>query len=737
MNILHLYRLEVGRLFWNRLALLVFGLTALSPSVWLLLYRMMGTALTGSIMTTMNDLYIAYPAILGGIAGAILFSVLTIGQLDTPHKFQVTAITDAMTSPLSQALVRLLALVTAAAAVQAVTVLLWLPYTMYRVGAVFDLGVYLLSFLVLMLPSLLLAVLFSAAMYQFTRRADLSLVAFLGFAALSLMVWPDNWQLCWLNPILFALSDDFSNVRLFRTIGYARLTWLLALSGLYAVSYLCIRQYGKGILGSLAQSVRRAYRPIIAVLLLLSAGLAYVYQPFYDNSSLDLTAHVLDAEPDPELTCPRIYADVRPDPKTGCVNGRAVYQILNAGGQEKTLELVLDPGYDISSLLINGQATDYTLTDAQMTGGQVVEVPLPADPELELEVVYGGFPREWNLCTYNPGEPEISDTYMCMENWLIFPTIRNVLPGVDGLDSTLDITLPDHMLPVQFGAEPEELLRTNGDGTNTWQIKFDQFRTIFYAGDYVRKDIQAAGMTISLYYGRKHEAIMDQAHVEDAVCRVVEYCSTHYGPLDWCTDGKLKLLMTRVTGGGYASDGASSMDEGDFTAENLLNESKGASAGGGAVMTHELVHQWWGLGNMFDGMETDIGWSSEGLTVYTTYRIMKELYGEEYARTHYIDEWKQETDNYYQNFYVRNPEYLSALPEAYQYNISGSLSMVRQYSEMPQKILKAEQLVGGEEAMDQILHDLFTRELDPTYPFLTYQEFLDACGLTEEDLNLD
>ena len=55
---------------------------------------------------------------------------------------------------------------------------------------------------------------------------------------------------------------------------------------------------------------------------------------------------------------------------------------------------------------------------------------------------------------------------------------------------------------------------------------------------------------------------------------------------------------------------------------------------------------------------------------------------------------------------------------------------------MPLKILKAEQLVGGEEAMDQILHDLFNREIDYTYPYLTYQDFLDACGLTEEELDL-
>ena len=62
---------------------------------------------------------------------------------------------------------------------------------------------------------------------------------------------------------------------------------------------------------------------------------------------------------------------------------------------------------------------------------------------------------------------------------------------------------------------------------------------------------------------------------------------------------------------------------------------------------------------------------------------------------------------------------------------------MRQYSEMPLKILKAQELVGGEEAMDRILKGLFTRELDPMYPYLTYQEFLDACGLTEEDLSLD
>ncbi len=93
-------------------------------------------------------------------------------------------------------------------------------------------------------------------------------------------------------------------------------------------------------------------------------------------------------------------------------------------------------------------------------------------------------------------------------------------------------------------------------------------------------------------------------------------------------------------------------------------------------------------------------------------------------------------EDYYLDFYVRNPEYLAMLPEEEQLAITNSLTGMRQYCEMPLKILRAEKLVGGEEAMDQILRGLFNRELDSRYPYLTYQEFLDACGLTEEELDL-
>lgn len=333
------------------------------------------------------------------------------------------------------------------------------------------------------------------------------------------------------------------------------------------------------------------------------------------------------------------------------------------------------------------------------------------------------------------GSAEISDEYICLENAALAPRLMNVMPDEGMYPATIEITLPKGMTVIPFCASEAELVTEHEDGTATWRYEDNGTGGILYAGDYICEEIEAGGITIEFYYGRKHRSVMESAGAVDAVRAVVDYCTEHYGPLSFGMGDTLKLIQSRVTGGGYAADGASLLDEVDFTTANLGDPGKGA--GSGEVMIHELVHQWWGLANMFDSSNETDSWSAEGLTVYTTYRIVKELYGDDYAKQYYVDQWQEEADDYYLNFYVRNPEYLERLPEEKRLEVLGSLTHVRQYCEMPLKILKAEQLVGGEDAMDKILHELFNRELDPYNPYLTYQNFLDACGLREEDLNLD
>ena len=727
MKTLRLFPLELGRLLRSRLTWLVMLLTVLGPVVGLYLYQ--------PAVSTMNSLYLANPAIAGGIAGGSLFGLLAILELDRACRSRVDVLVDAVVSPLTAALTRLSALLTTAVLTTTLTMLVWLPISAGLIGAVFDMVDYVLAYLLFMGLALPLGVLAAASAYQFTRRADLSLVVFAAFCGLSLTVWAENWQLCWLNPCVWALSDDFSNFRIYRSVAYMRLTWLAGLAGVWTLSYLCIRQYGKGALGSLARSIRRAYRPVIAVTLLACSGTAYAAQPMVDNSNPDQTAMTFFEIPYLDgVICTGRSAQVFPDVSAGTVRGKASYSFENSSGQEQKVALGVTPGYTISNVRANGETVPFSVGDYQEFNEVLLEVTLPAEAQIELTMEYGGFPREDQNLSDSQGSTEISGTYLQLENAALSPRLLNVLPDENYYPTEMEITLPNAMTAIPFGSSRAEVVAEHEDGTKTWRWEDIGTGGILYAGDYVREDIQAGGMTIELYYGRKHQDIMTQANAADAVRDVVEYCAAHYGTLSFGSGETLKLIQSRIAGGGYAAGGASLLDESDFTAANLNRAEKGS--GDSEVMIHELVHQWWGLGNMFDIPEPDSPWSAEGLTVYTTYRIVKELYGEEYARTHYIDQWQQEVDDYYLNFYVRHPEYLEMLPEAERLRISNSLSGMRQYSEMPLKLLKAEQLVGGEDAMDQVLYDLFNREIDPMYPYLTYDEFLSACGLTEEDLNL-
>lgn len=728
MKTLRLFPLEFGRLLRSRLTWLVMLLTVLGPVAGLYLYQ--------PAESTMNSLYLANPAIAGGIIGGILFGLLSIFELDRTCRSRADVLIDTAVFPQTAALTRLLALLAAAVLTTVLTMLVWLPVSMGLIGVVFDLVDYVLAYLLFMGLALPLGVLAASSAYQFTRRTDLSLALFAAFCGLSLTVWVEKWQLCWLNPCVWALSDDFSNFRLFRSVAYMRLTWLAGLAGVWAVSYLCIRQYGKGAFGSLARSIRRVYRPVIAAVLLACSGVAYVAQPMVDNSNPDQMAMTfyemayLDG-----VICTGRSAQVFPDISDGTVRGKASYSFENSSRQEQRVAFGVTPGYTISNVQANSEAVPFSVGDYQEFNEALLEVTLPAKAQIELTMEYSGFPRENRNLSSDQGNAEISGTYLQLENATLSPRLLNVLPDENIYPTKMEITLPASMVAIPFGSSRAEMAAEHENGTKTW--RWDDIGTggILYAGDYIRENIQAGGMNIEFYYGRKHQEIMEQVNAADAVRDVVEYCTAHYGKLSFSNGETLKLIQSRIAGGGYAADGASLLDEADFTIASLRDTSKGSVPG--ETFIHELVHQWWGLGNMFDIPEPDSPWSAEGLTVYTTYRIVKELYGEEYAQTHYIDQWKQEVDDYYLNFYVRHPKYLDMLPEGERLRISNSLSGMRQYSEMPLKLLKAEQLVGGEEAMDQVLRDLFNREIDPIYPYLTYDEFLSACALTEEDLNLE
>ena len=143
MKTIRLFPLEFGRLLQNRLTWLMILLTVISPAAGLFLYK-------PATATTMLSLYLANPAIAGGVVGGILFGLLTIFELDRVSRSRADVLMDAAVSPLTMALVRLLALLAVAVVTVALTMLVWLPISMHLIGSVFGGMDFVLAYLLLM-----------------------------------------------------------------------------------------------------------------------------------------------------------------------------------------------------------------------------------------------------------------------------------------------------------------------------------------------------------------------------------------------------------------------------------------------------------------------------------------------------------------------------------------------------------------------------------------------------------
>ncbi len=731
MNFFSYLRVELRRMLHSPFAGTIFLLSVIAPVTGYNIFQLSSNLIKSSA-------YIANPALAGAAFGAILFAILTLFELDRVHRHKTVVITDCIVSPVRLDAVRLVSLLLTAILSGIITSALYLPYTVIKLGVVFRLSLYLQCIWLITVPAYIISIMAVTAFYQIIRRIDISFLLFFIFSISSASgIIGRSFLLRWMNPVLPILSDDFGNSYILRMAAYNRLFWLIIITGFWLISVLCIRRHGQGLLGSITEGGRKIVLPLLAILCFTGGWYLYHYQPFVDHSPLEVSYEELYHEPaDHKLSYQTSHIELIPNTKLGTVRGTATIQVLNPGKQEQEGVFRINPGYKIDRITANGTPIPYEDLGDDNNNAKKVRFLLPGEAKIELVIHYGGLPQMWSITEQLPGGLEISDDYIFLINQDFGP-LMDIERGVPG-NYTADITLPSRLIPVTSGSKTEKL-RENEDGTITWRSEDSIDIWHLYAAEYDVQRIEAAGAQIDFYYSAQHKEVMDRIHVNETLKDVFEYCSRHYGPNPHLK-GQFPFKLVELTAyemGGFAMDGISVMGETSFSEDGLKDPMRGAS--GSEVMAHEIIHQWWGLGRGFsyDEEETGEGWTSEGITVYSTYRLMKEKYGAEYAENYYVDLWKQRTEDYFNDFYYRNPQYMELLPEAYQADIKNGKSEVLQYCVMPLKILKAEQLVGGEEKMDEILADIFQNGAEQGQESFTYGEFLKACGLTKEDLNLE
>lgn len=725
MKLFSLYRVEFKRLLLSR--------TVVTAAILSMLSLPLGNLLYEHTSRVMSARYILTPVLTGTTIGAIVWAVVMIMEADRLQRSGVHILTDAAAPPAFLSAARTLALMTLSSAVTVLTALVYLPYTAAKMSYLFSAGFYFANFMVFMLPTWWISILFAEALYQITRRVELTVLLYIALAGVSVSgIAASDYFMRWINPFVITYSDGFPSVWPLRIGLYTRMIWICIALGMWLISILCIRKYQRGLIFSLYQNMKKMSVLIPAVLLAAAGIFLWKFQPFIDHGPDYIDEYstiVMEIDDANRISAIRYSLDL--NPAAGTIFAKAEYDIqVPYRGEDM---LYLNPGYKITKMTYDGKEVPFRTVDSDINGQRPTYFELPEQLYFKTLVIeYSGFPTQAKYWSSSSVNDMIDRDFIALSTTAAVPRLENYYTGADNA-AVAEITIPDTLTPFLNYTRMTQFV-DNGDGTRTWKAKCPKYIRDFMAGYYTIDTFQVNDLTVDFAYGTAYEDIVAKNDIRQTIVDILTYCSEHYGEL-FSADANHLLLRqeSSMFMGGYAIHGVSTWFETVLAPDTLADTDKGASAT--EVFIHEMIHQWWGgLGLSCTNEEL---WSSEGLTVYSTYRLVKEKYGDLYARQYYVDTWKKAVENQNRSFYNRHPEYLPLLPELYQSQIASSNRGINQYYRMPLMILKAEELVGGEDKMDEILRRMYEEQDLFRENEFCFADFLRYCGLTEEDLSLE
>ncbi|AQS06675.1 hypothetical protein B0I63_004328 [Clostridium beijerinckii] len=173
MKFLSYLRVELKRIFHSKIVYLVMILTIFSPMAGYKLYN------DGMLDETITGHFIGNPTVAGALIGGILFAMLTFLKFDQGRKYKTEILLSSIVSPLALNAVRLIVIEVSAIIAVSIEAVFYYPYTVMKMGRVFDGYTYWNSFFLLILPSVMLSILAASALYQIFQRVDLSAAVFI------------------------------------------------------------------------------------------------------------------------------------------------------------------------------------------------------------------------------------------------------------------------------------------------------------------------------------------------------------------------------------------------------------------------------------------------------------------------------------------------------------------------------------------------------------------------------
>ena len=744
---IRLTKAELRRLLMNKKTYIMMAISIFVISLgYLKFVRTLGDSFFNpSRLSTLDN--IVFPFSLGTLGGSLIWGIAIILDADRVVRNKARDMINAFTDEKRTSLARIYAYSIIVGLTFLISLLVYLPTCYKRMDYLFSYKAYVIYPLIMVIPGCIMTLFICDGLYKISQNMSASIFTFLLLTIVQFTkLVVDNFFLRWNCPIASSISDAFGSPTVIRMLIYSRVLLLAGALFFWNVSCLFIRKYQYGIFRSFLLRVSKPASVLIPVVFAAITVLLAAKQPFVDHSPIvsynddvymmSFTKSVNEAE------YARYKTTLNFNTLLGTVKG--VDECLLTEVLDDKITFHLGSGYKIKSITLDDQPVEYEsfydMEDGFYTyfGMKKYIIKNPEKKKGMLRIVYGGYPSLSRSLFYSGGGYINGEVVSRNYIGLSWQHQGAVCDNIGGPEKELYVNVPPNHIPL-IEADEMTKLKDNGDGTVCW--KGVCYSGNLISGSYKVDEVSYSKRKVFFKYCDKYTDTVRANKLDEAINSVLDYCDKHVGKLDTNEyedepTPDIRILQTSAESpGGYAGDGAVVMSE-HFLSPQTLSDSK-AGTNMNEVFMHEIIHLYWGdLGLL---LEDDGRWSAEGLTVYTTYRIVKEKYGELYAKQYYVDQWKQDVKYLNNNFYYRHPEYIDKLPAGYRSAIESSVTDIKKYSLMPLMLLKAEEKLGGEEAMDKVLQELYSKNIDYRMndSYCTFQDFLDTAGLTEEDLKVE
>lgn len=744
---IRLTKAELRRLLMNKKTYIMMAISIFVISLGFIEFiRTLGDSFFNpSRLSTLDN--VVFPFSLGTLGGSLIWGIAIILDSDRVVKNRAKDMINAFTDEKRTSLARIYAYSIIIGITFLISLLVYLPICYKRMDYLFSYQAYVIYPLIMVIPGCIMTLFICDGLYKISQNLSVSIFLFLILTiAQFTSLLNNNFFLRWNSPIAPDISDAFGSPAVIRLLLYSRVLLLAGALFFWNVSCLFIRKYQYGIFRSFLLRVTRPAAVIIPVGFAAITVIMAMKQPFVDHSpiiSFDDSAYLESfTRSDHEASYARYKTTLNFNTLLGTVKG--VDECLLTEALDDQITFHLGAGYRIKSMTLDDQPIEYEsfydMEDGYNTyfGNKKYIIKNPEKKKGMLKIVYEGYPSLSRSLFYSGGGYQNGDVvgrdYISL-SWQHQGAEYDYLGGPE---KELYVNVPKNHIPL-IEANEMKRVKDNDDGTVCWKINY--YVGNLFSGSYKADKISYSKRDVYFKYSNKYADTVKAYKLDEAINSVLDYCDNHVGELDTYDyedqpSPDIRILQTSADStGGYAGDGAVVMNE-HFLSPQTLSDSK-AGTNMSEVFMHEIIHLYWGdLGLLLDD---DGLWSPEGLTVFTTYRIVKEKYGELYAKQYYVDKWKEDVKYLNNNFYYRHPEYIDKLPAGYRSAIETNVSSIKRYSLMPLMLLKAEEKLGGEKEMDKVMQEMYSNKMNYVMndSYFTFQDFLDISGLTEEDLKVE